>query len=48
MKVNNSKTLPTNWTLKTTNPDERDKCLVRKISLKKQEIFLQGTKNQQH
>jgi len=23
-----------------SNPDERDKCLIRKISLKKQEIFL--------
>jgi len=22
------------------NPDKRDKCLIRKISLKKQEIFL--------
>jgi len=24
----------------TTIPDERDKCLIRKNSLKKQEIFL--------
>jgi hypothetical protein len=25
------------------DPDERDKCLIRKISLKKQEFFLQIT-----
>ena len=26
--------------LKPSNPDERDKCLISKISLKKQEVLL--------